>query len=365
MDHIHDMDYEEDPDAAFDAVVAHYRDTRPDPSPATAVRVLEDFLYTCICDTSVKIGNFNDLAARLANAPDVMTACEFVQNIILAVFLKAIDTLSDKDDFETDSIFAETFSNSLDRHEITVYAIFFADTYRAEEIIQQMYSGGNDIVSMFDTPALNSPEAIPICVYLTHVLLRMKEYNPLVSHADHGPPSITRFATHILQHINPTSGVAWQYLYASTNVMSVDIGDITHSVDAAAFMHSLAAYQNMCMEKAPTAAAILRPQPVSLRVRIRDLYESCFPDHWTRAGRGQPRELTRLDLPQRMPTVLTTMNPAETALFATLFLAIQRLEDTGVLLQMHQAVLETSLECWTNTDAFIIECDYPPTYRFV
>ena len=31
-------------------------------------------------------------------------------------------------------------------------------------------------------------------------------------------------------------------------------------------------------------------------------------------------------------------------------LAIERLEDTGVLVQAHTAVLEETLECWTLTD---------------
>jgi hypothetical protein len=37
-------------------------------------------------------------------------------------------------------------------------------------------------------------------------------------------------------------------------------------------------------------------------------------------------------------------------LFETLFLGIQRLEDTGVLPVAHQAMLEDMLECWTNKD---------------
>ena len=38
------------------------------------------------------------------------------------------------------------------------------------------------------------------------------------------------------------------------------------------------------------------------------------------------------------------------ALFATLLLGVQRLEETGVLPQAHQAMLEDMLEGWTGSD---------------
>ena len=38
-------------------------------------------------------------------------------------------------------------------------------------------------------------------------------------------------------------------------------------------------------------------------------------------------------------------------LFATLLLGVQRLEETGVLPQAHQAMLEDMLEDWTKGDA--------------
>ena len=37
-------------------------------------------------------------------------------------------------------------------------------------------------------------------------------------------------------------------------------------------------------------------------------------------------------------------------LFATLLLGVQRLEEAGVLLLAHQAMLEDMLECWTLAD---------------
>ena len=37
-------------------------------------------------------------------------------------------------------------------------------------------------------------------------------------------------------------------------------------------------------------------------------------------------------------------------LFATLLLGVQRLEEAGVLLLAHQAMLEDMLECWTLGD---------------
>ena len=42
------------------------------------------------------------------------------------------------------------------------------------------------------------------------------------------------------------------------------------------------------------------------------------------------------------------------ALFATLLLGVQRLEETGVLPQAHQAMLEDMLEDWTRGD----DCTY-------
>ena len=38
-------------------------------------------------------------------------------------------------------------------------------------------------------------------------------------------------------------------------------------------------------------------------------------------------------------------------LFAALFLGVQRLEEAGVLLLAHQAMLEDMLECWTMGDS--------------
>jgi hypothetical protein len=42
------------------------------------------------------------------------------------------------------------------------------------------------------------------------------------------------------------------------------------------------------------------------------------------------------------------------SLFSTLFLGIQRLEDTAGLPLAHQAMLEEMLECWTKSDDFLI-----------
>ena len=54
------------------------------------------------------------------------------------------------------------------------------------------------------------------------------------------------------------------------------------------------------------------------------------------------------------PSLHADYSPPTNKLFATLFLGIQRLEDTGVLPLAHQAMFEEMLECWTVGDAIVI-----------
>ena len=66
--------------------------------------------------------------------------------------------------------------------------------------------------------------------------------------------------------------------------------------------------------------------------------------------------VSALTCPQRLRCVWTrrthaSFEQATNLLFAALLLGVQRLEEAGVLLLAHQAMLEDMLECWTLTDA--------------
>ena len=50
------------------------------------------------------------------------------------------------------------------------------------------------------------------------------------------------------------------------------------------------------------------------------------------------------------PSIHADYSPATNKLFATLFLGIQRLENTTGLPLAHQAMLEEMLLCWTHLD---------------
>ena len=68
---------------------------------------------------------------------------------------------------------------------------------------------------------------------------------------------------------------------------------------------------------------------------------------------SQTARVAALTCPQRPLCVWTrrthaSFQPATNRLFAALLLGVQRLEEAGVLLLAHQAMLEDMLECWTR-----------------
>ena len=83
-------------------------------------------------------------------------------------------------------------------------------------------------------------------------------------------------------------------------------------------------YCEICIEKTE--------DPATLYQKARRLQEN---QHWTRLSHHK-------------------FSPATKKLFSTLFLGIQRLEDTAGLPLAHQAMLEEMLECWTKSDDFLI-----------
>lgn len=342
-----DMDYDEDPDAVLHAIVAaHCRDDLPEHT-TTVATVLADFLYPSIRDTTLHLGPFQHLATSLAHAGDILHADHVVHNIMLAAFLNAFNTMPDAHLAE-ESLLLDSFTQSLDRHEIPLYAFFFSTHHGCStDIWDAVGTSSSDVIHMFT--AAVSPHTFPIAVFLIHALLQTHQYHPGVSHTPDPdlPSATTLFALHILQHIAPTNGAAWQHLYAASTLLSIDIAGIPHDVDPAAFMHSAAAYHNICIQKSPDALAAIRANNHPLP-QIR----ACFPNHWSRAGRAQPRAKTQLSI--HIPAVYTNMYRAENILFALLLLAIQRLEDTAILPPIHHAVLETTLESWTNTDAYLL-----------
>ena len=76
--------------------------------------------------------------------------------------------------------------------------------------------------------------------------------------------------------------------------------------------------------------------------------------HWHQPQTACFSALTCLQRRRRVWTRRThaSFESATNRLFATLLLGVQRLEEAGVLLLAHQAMLEDMLECWTwgNTE---------------